>query len=345
MAAGKSFTPPPETVATVTVREEKWQGTLEAVGSIAPVQGVNVSAELPGIIREISFDSGANVKAGEILVRLDTSAEEAQLRSLQAQSELAQLEVARLRKLRADKTISQADLDTAEANVKQTLANADAVRAAIGKKTIRAPFAGQLGIRLVNLGEYLDVGKPIVSLQSLDRVYADFWLPQQNLLQLQTDMEIRLVTDASAGRVFEGKLTAINPDVDPLTRNVRLRATLDNPEGQLRPGMFARVEVLLPSSRPELVIPMTALLSAPYGASVFVIEASGKTNSSAALVARQQFIRTGRSRGDFVTVEAGLKSGERIASSGVFKLRNGMAVTENNTLVPDAKEKPQPADG
>ncbi|HTL53807.1 MAG TPA: efflux RND transporter periplasmic adaptor subunit [Planctomycetota bacterium] len=346
MAAGSSFVLPPETVSSAVAHEEKWQGILETVGSVVAVQGVNVSAELAGAIREISFESGALANKGDVLARLDTSTEEAQLRALQAQAELAQIDATRLRKLRADKMISEADLDSAEATLKQALANADAVRAAISKKTITAPFAGQLGLRLVNLGEFVDTGKTIVSLQSLDTVFADFSLPQQDLVHLQPGMHIRLVTDTYTNQVFDGKLTAINPEVDVTTRSVRLRGTFENPEHRLRPGMFARIEVLLPVEHPELVIPSTALLSAPYGQSVFVIEPKKGTNQPAGgLVVRQQFVRTGRSRGDFVAVEAGLQAGERVVSAGALKLRNGMAVVENNALTTKPDLKPHPTDG
>jgi membrane fusion protein (multidrug efflux system) len=345
MDSGKSYTEPPEAVSSALVREEKWQGTLTAIGSVMAVQGVTVSPEIPGIISEISFESGAVVSQGDLLVRLDTSLEEAQLRALQAQEELARLNLTRERTLRDQNMVSQAELDAAEATLKQTQGNADAVRATIQKKTIRAPFAGRLGIRLVNLGQYIDVGKPIVSLQSLTPIYADFSLPQQELARLKTGMRVRVTTDTYPDRQFEGTLTAINPDLDPSTRSVGLQATFANPDQLLRPGMFARVEVLLPEEQPVLVIPATSVLSAPYGDSVYVIESKpGKDNGNAQLVVRQQFIRTGHARGDFVSVGSGLKVGERIVSAGIFKLRNGMAVTENNNLSPKNEAAPHPSD-
>ncbi|HEY9175056.1 MAG TPA: efflux RND transporter periplasmic adaptor subunit [Verrucomicrobiae bacterium] len=342
IAAGAAAAEPAESVSSAVVREERWQGQLRAVGTVTAVQGVTITPEIAGAVREIAFESGATVAKGDLLVRLDTSSEEAQLRAVEAQVELARVNAERARTLRADNTVSQADLDLAEATLKQHLANADAIRAVITKKTIRAPFAGKLGLRLVNLGENLDLGKPIVSLQALSPVYVEFSLPQQELARLQTGMRVTLVTDAYASNKFEGTLTAINPDLDPGTRSVRLQATFANPEQLLRPGMFARVEVLLPEERQVLVIPATAILSAPYGDSVFVIEPA--TNSAGGLVVRQQFVRLGRGRGDFISVEAGLKAGERIVSAGQFKLRNGMAVKENNEVVPKASEKPRPAD-
>jgi membrane fusion protein (multidrug efflux system) len=345
ISAGKSFAPPPEAVSSAVVHEDKWQGTLTAIGSVSAVQGVTVTPELPGLIREIAFESGAIVAKGDLLVRLDTSAEEAQLRALEAQEELARLNVLRERSLRSQNMNSESELQTAESTYKQAKANTDAVRVTIEKKTIRAPFAGRLGIRLVNLGQYLEAGKPIVSLQSLAPIYADFSLPQQELSQLKTGMRVEVTTDAYPDRQFEGTLTAINPDLDQQTRSVGLQATFKNEDQLLRPGMFARIEVLLPQETPVLVIPATSVLSAPYGDSVYVIEPKTGTNApSSGLVVRQQFIRTGRARGDFVSVESGLKAGERIVSAGIFKLRNGMAVTENNELAPKATVTPRPSD-
>jgi membrane fusion protein (multidrug efflux system) len=345
MAGGKNFAPPPESVSTVVAREEKWQGTLTAIGSVTAVQGVMVTPEIAGIVREIAFESGAVVSTSNLLVRLDTSAEEAQLRALEAQEELARINLARERTLRTQNLVPQSELDTAEATLKQTQGNADNIRATIEKKTIRAPFAGRLGIRLVNLGQYLETGKPIVSLQSLTPVYAEFSLPQQELARLKTGMRVHVTTDAYPGRTFEGTLTAINPDLDAQTRSVGLQATFENPEQLLRPGMFARVEVLLPEEQTVLAVPATSVLSAPYGDSVYVVESKpGQDKGKPGLAVRQQFIRTGTARGDFVSVESGLKPGERIVSAGIFKLRNGMSVVENNDLAPKNDLAPNPPD-
>jgi membrane fusion protein, multidrug efflux system len=345
IAGAKNYTAPPESVSSFVVRAEKWQGTLSAIGSVTAAQGVTVTPEIPGLVREIAFESGAVVARSNLLVRLDTSAEEAQLRAVQAQWELARLNLERMRTLRDEKMVSQADLDAAEATMKQTQANADAIKVTIEKKTIRAPFAGRLGIRQVNLGQYLDVGKPIISLQSLTPIYADFSLPQQELARLKTGMRVRLDTDAYPGRLFDGSLSAITPELDAVTRSVGLRATFENPDQLLRPGMFARVEVLLPEEEQVLVIPATSVLSAPYGDSVYVIEsAPAKDGQPPALKVRQQFIRTGHARGDFVSVESGLKPGERIVSSGVFKLRNGMVVVESNQVAPKSDPAPRPSD-
>ena len=342
---GKSYVQPPESVSTAVVREEKWQGSLTAIGSIMAVQGVTITPEISGLVREITFESGAVVSQSNLLVRLDTSLEEAQLRALEAQEELARLNLARERTLRSQNMVSQANLDAAEATLKQAQGTADATRATIQKKTIRAPFAGRLGIRLVNLGQYLDTGKPIVSLQSLTPVYANFSLPQQDLAQLKTGMSVRVTTDTYPGRVFDGTLTAINPELDQTTRSVGLQATFANADQLLRPGMFARAEVLLAEEQPLLVIPATSVLSAPYGDSVYVIECKpGKDSGKSQLVVRQQFVRTGRARGDYVSVESGLKVGERIVSAGIFKLRNGMSVTESKELVPKSDLAPRPSD-
>jgi len=345
MAAGQSFVAPPEAVSSALVHEEKWQGTLTAIGSVVAAEGVTVAPEIAGTVSEIAFGSGALVSRSNLLVRLDTSVEEAQLRAIEAQVELARLNLDRERTLRGQNMVSQSDLDTAEATLKQYQANADTIRATIEKKTIRAPFTGRLGIRQINLGQYLDTGKPIVSLQALTPVYADFSLPQQELARLKTGMRVRLSTDTYPDRQFEGTLTAINPDLDSSTRSIGLQATFDNPDEALRPGMFARIEVLLPEEQTVLVIPATSVLSSPYGDSVYVIEPSAASDKAKPeLAVRQQFIRLGRARGDFVTVESGLKAGEKVVSSGVFKLRNKMAVVENNEVTPKAAHAPRPSD-
>lgn len=335
------YTPPPETISSAVAHPENWQNTFSAVGSITAVQGVTVTPELAGTVSEIAFESGAMVNKGDLLVRFDTSTEEAQLKAANAQLEWARVTVERTRKLRTDSTVSQSDLDQAEATYKQDKANVDAIQAAIDKKTIRAPFSGKLGIRQINLGEYVDAGKPIVSLQSLTPVYADFSLPQQDLSQIKTGMTVRVTMDAYTNKTFEGKLTALNPNLDETTRSIRLQATLDNPDHLLRPGMFARIEVVLPSADDVLVIPATAVLSAPYGDSVYVIENS--TNGSG-LIAKQQFVHVGRARGDFVAVDNGLKAGDQVVASGLFKLRNLAPVTVNNDLSPKPSEKPKPSE-
>ena len=340
IAAAPMFAPPPETIATAVVHEEIWPDTLTAVGSVSASQGVIVAPEIAGTVSEIDFESGAAVNQGDLLLRLDTSSEAAQLRSAEAQAAWAKLNAERQRKLVADKTASQSDLDQADSSWKQADANADNIRATINKKTIRAPFAGKLGIRLVNLGEQLDVGKGVVSLQSLSPIFVDFSLPQQEFAQLRTGLKVRAVADSYPTNEFEGEIAAINPDLDAATRSVRIRAKFENADELLHAGMFVRVSVILPREDPVLVIPATAVLSAPYGDSVFIVtpDKSGSTN----LVAQQAFIRTGRTRGDFVSVESGLKTGDRVATAGIFKLRNGVNVRENNDVAPKASEAPTP---
>jgi membrane fusion protein (multidrug efflux system) len=338
----KTFAVPPETISSAVAQEQQWQDTLSAVGSINAAQGVTVASEVAGTVTEIAFESGAVVAKGDLLVRLDTSSEEAQLRAATAAAELAKLNAERLRKLRESNVVSQSEVDTAEATLKQNQANADAIQAVIDKKTIRAPFAGRLGIRLVNLGESLDARRAIVSLQSLEPVYGDFSLPQQTLSVLATGLVVQVSSDAYPGQKFAGFVTAINPDLDAVTRSVTLQATFANTNQLLRPGMFARMEVVLPGTQTVLAVPATAILSAPFGDSVYLIEPqAGSTN----LVVRQQFVRTGRPLGDFVSVLSGLKPGDTVASSGLFKLRNGAGVVINNDIVPKSSTTPNPPNG
>lgn len=333
--------PPPATVATAVVRSEDWPDSLPAVGSVTAAQGVIVSPEVAGTVSEIAFESGATVHKGDLLVKLDTSTEVAQLKATEAQVKLARLNADRTRQLRTDKTVSQSEMDQAEAALQESQANADTIRATIDKKTIRAPFSGKLGIRLVNLGEQLDVGKGIVSLQSLTPMYVDFSLPQQDLGRLATGLKVRVTTDAYPGQQFEGKLTAINPDLNATTRSVQLRAEFANAKQLLRPGMFVRVAVDLAGENSVLAIPSTAVLSAPYGDAVYLVEPQA-TNGVTSLIVQQKFIRTGRALGDFVSVESGLKAGDRVVSAGLFKLHNGDSVLENNTNSPAASLTPNP---
>jgi len=338
IAFGASYTPPPDAISSAVTHEEQWQDTLTAIGSIDPQNGVTLASEVGGTVAEIAVADGSVVAKGDLLLRLDTSTEQAQLRSAEAQTELSRLNAERTRTLRADNTVSQSELDQAEATFKQDQANADVIRAAIEKKTIRAPFDGRLGIWQVNLGASVDARRSLVSLQSLTPVYADFSLPQQSLAQLKTGSPVQVTCDAYPGRTFDGTLTAINPDLDAATRSVTLRATLENADQLLRPGMFVNVAVVLPQAQPVLAVPATAILSAPFGDSVYVIEPS--TNAAGGLVARQQFVRTGQSHGDFVSVLTGLKSGDRVVSAGIFKLRNGAPVTVNNDVVPVSVKNP-----
>jgi membrane fusion protein (multidrug efflux system) len=344
IAHGKQMVPPPEAVTTAVASLQTWESLLPAVGSLAAVQGVTVTAELTGKVVQIAFTPGSLVKAGDLLVKQDTSSEEAQLRSAEAAAALAKLNVERLGKLLVERTIAQSQFDTAEASYKQAIAQADNIRASIAKKTIRAPFAGRLGIRLVNLGQVINEGEAIVSLQSLDPIYVNFSLPQQQLSSIQAGLAIRVTTDALPGAVVEGKITAINPQVDAATRNIRVQATVANSDERLRPGMYVSVAVVLPGREKVLAIPATAVLYAPYSDSVFLVEdpADPKPGQPVKVV-RQQFAQLGEKYGDFVAVRSGLKEGDTIVSTGVFKLRNGQTVTVDNTLSPEFQLKPTPA--
>jgi len=338
-----SMVAPPTTVTASPVKEETWENTASSTGTLVAVQGVTIGAEVAGKVVKLSFEPGATVKAGDLLVQLDTSVEEAQLAAAQATAALAKANLQRARELRESNTNSAAELDAADAQAKQASAQVENLRAVIDKKTVRAPFSGQLGLRLINLGQILKEGDPIVSLQTLDPIYANFSLPQQQLAEVVAGAVVRLRTDAAPGVAFEGKVTAINPDVDPVTRNVRVQATLANADGRLRPGMFATVDVVLPTPIKALAIPAPAILYAPYGDTVFVVEEqkdekSGKTTQ----VLRQQVVRLGEARGDFVAVIDGLKAGDVVVTSGAFKLRKGMPVTIDNTLAPKAELAPKP---
>ncbi len=337
--------PPPEVVTAAVARAESWETQLTAVGSLAAVQGVTVTAELNGKIVQIAFKPGTMAKTGDILVKQDTSSEEAQLRAVEATVALAKLNVERLGKLLAERTISRSQYDNAEAGYKQAVAQADNIRAVIAKKTIRAPFAGRLGLRLVNLGQVLNEGEPIVSLQSLDPIFVNFSLPQQQLPMVKQGFKTRIRTDALPGGVVEGRITAINPQVDAATRNIRIQATVDNAQEQLRPGMFVNVAVMLPDRNAVVAVPATSVLHAPYGDTLFIVEDKEAEGSDRPLkVVRQVLAELGETRGDFVAVVSGIKAGDTVVSTGVFKLRNGQAVTVDNTLAPEFKLNPNPAE-
>lgn len=344
-ANGKQFVPPPETVTTFEVNPDSWESLMTSVGSLEAVQGVMVTAELTGKVVNIAFKPGTMVQTGDLLLQQDISSETAQLQASEAAVALAKMTLERTRKLLTEKTVSQSQYDNADAQYKQAAAQLDTIRSAISKKTIRAPFAGRLGIRLVNLGQILNEGDAIVSLQSLDPIFVNFSIPQQQLAQIQPGLTVRVTTDVLPGRVIEGKITAINPAVDAATRNIRVQATAANPQEQLRPGMFVNVAVVLPAQDKVLAIPSTAVLYAPYSDSVFVVdEKKSEKNSPPGKSVRQQFVRLGEKRGDFIAVSSGLKEGETIVSTGVFKLRNGQAVVVDNTLAPEFKLRPKISD-
>jgi membrane fusion protein, multidrug efflux system len=322
---------PPTTVSSTVVKEEDWAPTLSSIGSVSAVQGAVVSSELGGVVAQINFQNGGEAKKGDVLVKLAAPTEDADL-------ELAQSDLERTRDLARRKVISKADLDAAESKFKQK-------QGFVAKKEVRAPFDGQLGIRQVNVGQMINAGQQVVQLTALDPVYVDFSLPEQYLGQLTNGLEVNVRADAAIGREFKGRLTAVNSMVDSVTRNVTAQATLENADHALRPGMFAKVEVVLPAKGKALVIPGSAVSYAPFGDSVYVIDKKkDEKTGKESLVLRQQFVRIGEARGDFVAVTKGLKPGETIVSTGVFKLRNGMNVTINNDLAPKPQEKPNPVD-
>lgn len=342
-AAGAAMVMPPTTVTAAEAKESMWESTLSATGTLVAVQGVTIGAEMPGKVVKIEFEAGAVVKAGDLLVQLDTTTEQAQLRAAEATAALGKANLARARDLRQSNTNSPAELDAADAQAKQAEAQAESIRAVIAKKTIRAPFAGRLGLRLINLGQVLKDGEAISTLQTLDPIYANFSLPQQRLPQVAPGNVVRVSSDSIPGKTVEGKITAISPEIDAVTRNIRVQATLSNAAETLRPGMFVQVEVVLPTQNKVLAIPATAIAYAPYGDSVFVIdEKKDEKSGQVQKVLRQQLIRVGEARGDFVSVIDGLKPGESVVTSGVFKLRPGMAVTVDNTLAPNAQLEPKP---
>jgi membrane fusion protein (multidrug efflux system) len=345
IAQGEQRVPPPETVTTATVQSQTWSSILTAVGSLEAVEGVTISAELKGKVVKITFEPGSKVKTGDLLVQQDISLETAQLRSAEASMKLARLNLERSKKLLPEKVITRSDFDATEAKFKQAAAEVDQIRATIDKKTIRAPFAGRLGIRMINLGQNLNEGDAIVSLQTMDPIYVNFQLPQQELHKIRQGLKVQLTGDALPEAGIAGKITAVNPQVDAATRNVRVQATVSNAHEQLHPGMFVNVTVVLPKPQNVLAIPATAVLYAPYSDSVFIVEdqKKGKAKGSGKVV-RQQFVRLGEKRGDYITVDSGLKEGQVVVSTGVFKLRNGQSVVVDNSLAPEFKLAPQPAD-
>jgi membrane fusion protein (multidrug efflux system) len=336
---GKQFVPPPETVTSTAVRTDSWETSLTAVGTLNAVQGVTVAAELAGKVVKIDFEAGTPVRKGDILLRQDISSEEAQLPGALAQVELTRTNLQRTNQLLEKGLISQVERDNAVASAEQAQAQAENIRATIAKKTIRAPFSGHLGIRQVNLGQMLREGDPIVTLQSLEPIYVDFTLPQQQLPLVRQGLTVQVSADALPGATTEGRITAINPLVDSQTRQIKVQATVANRGEKLRPGMFVNVAVGLPARQDVLAIPATAVLYAPYGDSVFIVEDAADNKGK---VLRQQFVRLGLKRGDFVAIASGVKEGETVVSTGVFKLRNSQPVVVDNTLAPDFQKAPTP---
>lgn len=338
---------PPEVVSTVQAQPQSWESLVTAIGTLESVQGVIVTAELTGKVTGIAFEPGSRIKAGELLVQQDISIENAQLRSAEAAVALASLTFERSKKMLATKVVAEANYDNALAQLKQAQAQADIIRATIAKKTIRAPFSGRLGIRQVNLGQIIKENAPIVSLQTLDPIFVQFLVPQQQLTQMQPGYTVRITSDAlPKGSAMTGTITAVNPEVEVASRNIRVQATVANQDERLRPGMFVQVAVMQPKASQVLAIPSTAVLYAPYSDSVFLLETAQAEDKdlAQAQTVRQQFVRLGEKRGDFVAVISGLTAEQTVVSTGVFKLRNNQAVVVDNTLVPEFKRTPQPKD-
>jgi len=339
-----AFQPPPEAVTSVVAKREVWPANMNAIGTVEAVHGVTVSADLPGTVAKINFDSGQAVREGEILVELDTRQERAQLASLEAQRDLAKINFSRTQELVNAGVISRQDFDQATSQRKATEANVAEIKATIARKTIRAPFSGILGIRKVNLGQYLPAGSPIVSNQSLNPIYVNVGVPQQASPQVHVGRKLRVTTEDIAGQVFTGTVTAIDSEVDETTRNIQVQATLPNPQGKLRPGMFVQVEIAVGASRPVIALPASAINYAPYGDSVFVISDLKDPQGKAYRGVKQQFVKIEGSRGDQVAVISGLNPGDEVVTSGVFKLRNGAAVQVNNKVQPGNNPAPKPED-
>jgi membrane fusion protein, multidrug efflux system len=344
MAQNANFQPPPEAVTTIVTEQDEWPATLNVIGTMAAVQGVTVAADLPGIVERIGFDSGRTVGKGDVLLELDTRQEQAQLVAAEAQRDLTRLTFERMRDLVKDDAVSRAEYDRAEAEFKQAEARIGEIKATIARKTIRAPFAGILGIRQVNLGQYLAGGDPIVPLQSLNPIYVNFGVPQQDAAQVRVGRQVRITAENLGGTAFAGRVTAINSVVDETTRNIQVQATLANPGGKLRPGMFVQTELNLGSGQSVIAVPASAINYAPYGDSVFIVSDLKDPNGKPYRGVRQQVVKLGAGRGDQVAVLSGIKPGEEVVTSGVFKLRNGAAVKVNNKVQPSNSPAPTPED-
>jgi membrane fusion protein (multidrug efflux system) len=339
-----AFTPPPTAVTTTIAKQERWPSTFNAIGTMVAVQGVTVSADLPGLVERIHFESGHAVRQGDVLVELDTREEQAQLESAEAALELAKINYARVKDLLDQGVMSRQEYDKATAEQKQDVAKVAEIKATIARKTIRAPFSGILGLRQVNLGQYLSAGNAVVPLQSLDPIYVNFTVPQESAQAVKIGSTVGIAAKDTAGKNFTGKVTATNSVVDPTTRNIEIQATVSNPGGKLRPGMFVDVQATLGTERDVVALPATAINYAPYGDSVFVIAEMKDPKGNPYKGVRQQFVKVDRSRGDLVAVVSGLNPGEEVVTSGGFKLRPNAAVEVNNKITPPTSPSPHPED-
>lgn len=345
IAQGASFAPPPSAVTTTVAQRVTWPSNLEVIGTAQAIQGVTVGADLPGIVSAINFESGRTVHAGDVLVELDTREEKAQLAAAESDRDLAKINYGREEQLVKEGVVPRSEYDNAFAQMKSTEAKVGEIQATIQRKTIRAPFSGILGIRQANLGQYLAAGQAIVPLQSINPVYVNFGVPQQSTPQMTVGRRLRVTCDDLPGVEFSGKVTAVDSVVNESTRNIQVQATLSNPQGKLRPGMYVQVQVSLGASRQIIVLPASAVNYAPYGDSVFVVAdmrdpKTGKTYRGV----RQQVVKVDGSRGDQVAIVSGLNPGDEVVTSGVFKLRNGAPIQVNNKVQPENNPKPKPED-
>lgn len=340
IAAAQNAPPPSASVSVAPAERQNWRPRVRAVGSVVAARGVTVSTEVAGIVKHLGFESGEKVRRGEMLVQLDASIEAAQLEAAKASLELAEVSLNRAKGLSKRNINAPAELDSAEATAKEARAQVANIEAQIAKKTIRAPFAGRLGIRKIDLGQILQPGTPIVGLQQLDDVYVDFFLPQAELGLVEVGQEVELNIEGWEVQP-RGAVSTIEPSLDPASRNVQVRAKLPNEDERLRPGMFADVAVLLQAEREVIVVPATAVLYAPYGSSIYVVQ---DAEDGSGKVAKQVFVELGERRGDFVAVTSGLEAGATVVSSGAFKLRDGMAVRiEKASLEYSLEPKPEDA--
>lgn len=342
IAQGAAFQPPPEAVTTIVAHQEDWPSTINAIGTVAAVRGVTVSADLPGVVERIAFESGQAVRQGDVLAVLDTRQERAQLAAADAQHDLARLNYDRMNGLLGERVISRAEFDRATADQRQAEARAGEIKAAIERKTIRAPFSGILGLRQINLGQYLSAGDALVSLEALDPIYVNFGVPQQSAGQMQRGRSVRVTIDGVADGEFVGRITAVDSVVDPDTRNVQVQATVPNRAARLRPGMFVQTDVAVGLTQAVVALPASAINYAPYGDSVFVVTDIKSDDGRVYKGVRQQFVKLAGSRGDQVAVVSGVKPGEEVVTSGVFKLRNAAAVQVNNSVKPSNDPAPTP---
>jgi len=344
IAQGAAFQMPPTAVTTVVAQRETWPSTLTVIGTAAAIQGVTVSADLPGTIDKIQFESGQWVQTGDILVELDTRQERAQLANIEAQRDLARINFNRAQELLKAGVISHSEYDNATAQQKATEAQVGDVQAAIARKTIHAPFSGLVGIRQVSLGQYLAAGQAIVALQSVDPIYVNFGVPQQDTSVMTPGHVVRVTNGELPGMGFSGRITALDSVVNEQTRNIQVQVTLANKENKLRPGMFVQVELPLGQPRQVVPLPASAINYAPYGDSVFIVTEMKDAKGNTYRGVRQQVVKVEGSRGDQVAVISGINPGEEVVSSGVFRLRNGASVQVNNTVKPGNSASPKPED-